>query len=53
MGSVYAEIQLINADDLALVRRTEMDKDEVWSIHIKMLVHPGAYEMSINESLQE
>ena len=53
MGLVYADIELINADDLALVRRSMMDKDEVKRMHINMLVDSGAYMMAINESIQE
>lgn len=34
MGLVYADIELINGDDMALVRRKIMDKDEVRSIKI-------------------
>ncbi|MCU0374459.1 MAG: retropepsin-like domain-containing protein [Chitinophagaceae bacterium] len=53
MGTVYADIELINADDLALVRRHMMDKDEVKRIVVNMLVDSGAYMMAINESIQE
>ena len=53
MGLVYADIELINADDMALVRRNMMDKDEVKRMHINMLVDSGAYMMAINESIQE
>ena len=53
MGLVYADIELINADDMALVRRSMMDKDEVKRMHINMLVDSGAYMMAINESIQE
>ncbi len=50
---VYADIELINEDDLALVRRNKLDKDEVKRMHINMLVDSGAYMMYINESIQE
>ncbi len=53
MGLVYADIELINADDLALVRRNKMDQDEVRHMDINMLVNSGAYMMSINENIQE
>jgi clan AA aspartic protease len=53
MGLVYADIELINADDLALVRRSLMDKDEIKRMHINMLVDSGAYMMAINETIQE
>ena len=53
MGLTYAEIELINADDLALVRRNYMDKDEVKRIWVTALVDSGAYMLCINESVQE
>jgi clan AA aspartic protease len=53
MGTVYAEIELINADDLAMVRRNQIDKDEVKRMVVSMLVDSGAYMMAINESIQE
>lgn len=53
MELVYAEIELINADDLALVRRFKLDKDEVKRIRLNMLADSGAYMMAINETIQE
>ncbi len=53
MGLVYAEIELINADDLALVRRFKLDKDEVKRIRLNMLADSGAYMMAINETIRE
>ncbi len=53
MGSVYADIELINADDLALARRNKLDTDEIKKMTVKMLVDSGAYMLSINETLQE
>jgi len=53
MGLVYAKITLINADDLALVRRGKMEKSEVRQVEAKMLVDSGAYMMAINEVVKE
>ena len=53
MGTIYADIELINADDLALVRRNKLDKDDVKRMVVSMLVDTGAFMMSINESIQE
>jgi|SRR5687767_11752960 len=53
MGTIYANIELINADDLAFVRRNKLDKDEVKHMTVSMLVDTGAYMMSINETIQE
>ncbi len=52
MGLVYADIQIINGDDLGLVRRNLMDKDEVKSMWINMLVDTGSYMLCINENIQ-
>jgi clan AA aspartic protease len=52
MGTIYADIELINADDLALVRRNIIDKDEVRHMVVKMLADSGAYMMAINENIQ-
>ena len=52
MGLVYADIELINNDDLAMVRRNMIDKDEVRHMHVNMLADSGAYMMAINENIQ-
>lgn len=52
MGLVYAEITLINGDDLTLMRRHIIGEDEVKSMKINMLVDSGAYYMAINENIQ-
>ena len=53
MGLVYADIELINTFDLEMVRRHQMDQDEVRHINVNMLADSGAYMMAINESIQE
>jgi clan AA aspartic protease len=53
MGLVYAEIELINADDLAMVRRFKIGEDEVRRIRLNMLADSGAYMMAVNETIQE
>ena len=53
MGLIYADIELINADDLAFVRRHVIGEEEVKRIHVKMLVDTGSIYMCINESVQE
>ena len=52
MGLVYADIELLNADDLALVRRNLMDMDDIKRIQLSMLVDTGSYLMAINENIQ-
>jgi len=53
MGLVYADIELINGDDLAYVRRGDMDLDEVRRIHVNILVDTGSISLAINENIQE
>lgn len=53
MGSVYAEIELINGDDFALVRKNIIDKDEVKRIWVTPLVDSRSYMLAINENIQE
>jgi clan AA aspartic protease len=53
MGLVYADIQLINGEDIALANRNIIGEDEVKSMWINMLVDTGSYMLAINESIQE
>jgi hypothetical protein len=53
MGTISAEIELINAVDLALESRNILDKDEVKHIKVRMIVDSGAWMMCINETIQE
>ena len=52
MGLVYADIELINADDIALAKKYIIGEDEVKRMHVNMLVDSGAFMMAINESIQ-
>jgi hypothetical protein len=53
MRLVYADVELINGEDLVLVRRHLMGEDEVKRIHLNVLVDTGSYMLCINESIQE
>jgi clan AA aspartic protease len=53
MGLVYAEIELINAIDLGLAKRSIIDEEEVKRMHVSMLVDTGSVYMCINETVQE
>jgi clan AA aspartic protease len=53
MGLIYADIELINADDLALSRRHIIGEEDVKRIQINALVDAGSYMLAINESIQE
>ncbi len=53
MGLIYAEIELINGDDLALVRRNIIGEEEVKRMRVNALVDTGSYMLCINENIQE
>ncbi len=52
MGLVYAEIELISVDDLALSRKGYLNKEQVKHIKVTALVDSGAYMLSINEEIK-
>jgi len=52
MGLIYANIELINSDDLALLRRGYFAEDQVRRITVNALVDSGAYMLAINENLR-
>jgi clan AA aspartic protease len=53
MGLIYADIELINGDDLALARKHIIGEDEIKRMHVNMLVDTGSVYMCINETVQE
>ena len=53
MGLVYAEIELLSVDDLALSRRGFLPREEVKRIKVRALVDRGAYELVINEDVKK
>jgi clan AA aspartic protease len=52
MGLIYADVELANVDDLALVRRGYLSSDKVRSLTVRALVDSGAYQLCINENIQ-
>jgi len=52
MGLIYADIELINGDDLALARRHMIGEEEVKRMPLSALVDTGSYMLVINESIQ-
>lgn len=52
MGLIYAEIELINADDFALARKNYIDQNDVKRITIDMIVDKSTYYLCINEEIQ-
>lgn len=53
MGMVYAEIELINGEDLVLAKRHIIGEEEVKRIHVNALVDTGSFMLCINENIQE
>ena len=53
MGLIYAEIELINGEDMVLARRNFIGEDEIKRMPVNMLVDTGSIYMCINESIQE
>jgi clan AA aspartic protease len=53
MELVYADIELINAVDLGMAKRHFIGEEEVKRIHLNLLVDSGAYNLCINETIQE
>ena len=53
MGLVYADITLINGEDLILAKRHIIGQEEVKQMNLNILVDTGAYNLCINEEIQE
>jgi len=53
IGLVYAEIELISGDDLALNRRGFLPKEQIKRLNVNALVDSGAYMLVINQHIKE
>jgi len=53
MGMVYAEVELINGEDLSDARRFRIGEEEIKRMSVNILVDTGSYMLAINESIQE
>jgi clan AA aspartic protease len=53
MGLVYAEIELISGDDMALFRRGFLPEEQIKRMNVRVLVDSGAYMLVINEHIKE
>lgn len=53
MGAIYADIELTNGDDLALVRRFVIGEEEVRRMLLNIRVDTGADMLCINEDIQQ
>jgi clan AA aspartic protease len=52
VGLTYADIELINSEDIGLARRHIIGHEEIKRMHVTMLVDSGAYNLCINENIQ-
>ena len=52
MGYVYAEIELVNEDDMVLHRHGMLPQNEIKRVTCKVLVDTGAWDLVINEEVQ-
>jgi len=53
MGMIYADIELINGDDLVLARKHIIGDEEVRKMQMSMLVDTACVMLAINENIQE
>ncbi len=53
MGLIYAEVEIINGGDLALVRRGVTSDEHTRRMTVTMLVDSGALMLEINETIQK
>ncbi len=53
MGPVYADVELINGEELALARRHAIGEEEIKRIRVNILVDTGSYMSAINENIKE
>ena len=53
MGLITAEIELINGFDLENARRNLIKEEDIKRMKVNMLVDSGAYNLCINEVIQE
>lgn len=53
MGLTYANIELLNPDDVRAARKGLLDQEDVRRIQMNMLVDSGALMLCINEEIKE
>ena len=53
MGYVYADIELVNEDDVALHRHGILRENEIKRVTCRVLVDTGAWDLVINEDVQK
>jgi clan AA aspartic protease len=52
MDLIYAEIELINGEDISFARKHIIGEDQIKRMSVKALVDTGAYMLCINEEIQ-
>ena len=52
IGLVYADIELINAEDTAVAERGFIDQSEIRRTKVSAMVDGGAYMLAINEEIK-
>jgi len=52
MGLVYADIELINGEDIGMARKHIIGEDEIRKMNVNMLVDTGCVYLCINENIQ-
>ena len=52
MGLIYADLELVSADDIAFQRKGYIEKTSIKKVTITALVDSGAYMMCINEHIK-
>lgn len=53
MGMVYADIELLNGEDLVMSRRHIIGEEEIRRFPVNIMVDTGAYYLCINETIRE
>jgi clan AA aspartic protease len=53
MGYTYADIKLVNADDLGLAKRSMLSENEIKQMTVRALVDTGCITFCINDAIQE
>ncbi len=52
MGLIFADLELVNSFDKELVRRGNIQKEDIKVVKVKALVDTGVYMMCINEHIK-
>jgi hypothetical protein len=53
MRKIYATIRLINTRDVVLADAKAMDRADIRSLELSILVDSGAYHLAINETIKK